>query len=385
MQTFWTVLLGLLALVWVVQSVRLFFGMRSLPRLGEAPPLAEADCPSISVLFSARDEQEKLPRALATMLAQDYPRYEVIAVDDRSTDATGRILDESAARDPRLKVTHIAELPAGWLGKPHGLQRAFEASSGEWLVCTDADVRLAPDLLRCAVGVASKRGWDHLTVFGKVDMFGFWERVLVTHFFFGGSLVLEFWRVSNPKSNRFAGAGMFQLVRRSAYEASGTHRRLAMEVLDDMKLGKIIKRAGFRSGVTGMDDRVAVRWNDGAANIIRGLEKNMFAAAYFSAWLALAAQLLLVLLLSPLAALFHFPVSSWAWTFAAAAAAAPALGQAMTCIQRGVSPLYGLTYPLGLLMFGYAVANSTMKTLRQGGVRWRDTFYPLEQLRKGLV
>lgn len=385
MHTFWTVLLGLLALLWVVQGVRLILGMRTLPRLDDASPLADADCPSISILFAARDEEEKLPRGLGTFQALDYPRYEIIAVDDRSRDATGRILQEAAARDARLKTMRVEELPAGWLGKPHGLQRAYEASSGEWLVFTDADVRFAPDLLRRAVAVVRQQGWDHLTIFGSVDMHGFWEHVLTSHFFFGGAMMLQSWQVSNPRSRAFAGAGMFQMVHRSAYEKSGTHRRLALEVIDDVKLGKIIKRAGFRSGVVSMDDRVAVRWHAGVANIIRGLEKNMFAAAYFKTWLVVFALAVFTMTLAPIGLLFVLPVASWAWTFALLATLVPMLLQGWTCVPARISPLYGLTYPLGLILFGYAVANSTFRTLRQGGVYWRDTFYPLEDLRKGLV
>jgi len=93
------------------------------------------------MLFAARDEEKKLPGALATLVAQDYPHLEIVAVDDRSSDATSRILDEFAASHSQLRVVHVRELPPGWLGKPHALQKAYEASTGEWLIFTDADVR----------------------------------------------------------------------------------------------------------------------------------------------------------------------------------------------------------------------------------------------------
>jgi len=117
----WITLFGLLAAVWVIAGVRMVLGMRRLPRLDDAAPLADVDCPSVSILVAARDEEVKLPQALATLLAQDYPRYEVVAVDDRSHDATPRILDEFARTHANLKVLHLSELPKGWLGKPHAL------------------------------------------------------------------------------------------------------------------------------------------------------------------------------------------------------------------------------------------------------------------------
>jgi len=107
---------------------------------------------------------------------------EIIGVDDRSEDATGRILDEFAATHPRFRAIHVTELPDGWLGKPHALQNGYEASSGEWLLFTDADVRFKPDVLMRAVRIAKERKLDHLTLFGDVDMVGFLETVLITFF-----------------------------------------------------------------------------------------------------------------------------------------------------------------------------------------------------------
>ena len=136
----------------------------------------------MSILFAGRDEAEKLPGAIETMLALDYPRYEVIAVDDRSEDATGAILAAAAKNDARLKPARVDSLPAGWLGKPHALQQAYERSSGEWLVFTDADVHFAPDLLRRAIALAEENHWDHMTLLGAPKMYTFGEKVAMMFF-----------------------------------------------------------------------------------------------------------------------------------------------------------------------------------------------------------
>src|SRR5208337_2521788 len=107
---------------------------RAFAWLKSYAPAKDADCPRISLILAARDEEENLPAALATLIAIDYPRLEIIAVDDRSRDATSRILDDFAATHDRLRVVHVAELPKGWLGKPHALQKAYKASSGDWLL-----------------------------------------------------------------------------------------------------------------------------------------------------------------------------------------------------------------------------------------------------------
>src|SRR5260370_4879251 len=208
-----------------------------LPWIRDFPPAPDAECPSVSILFAERDEEDKLPAALATLMEIDYPNLEVIAVDDRSNDSTGRILDEFTAEHSRLRVVHVSRLPSGWLGKPHALLKAYEASTSDWLLFTDADVRFKPDVLRRAMALAKVRGLDHLTLMGDVEMVGFWETVLITFFGMAFNIATDPYRVANPNSRMYIGVGAFQLLKRSAYEGSGTHRRLAMEVVDDMKLG----------------------------------------------------------------------------------------------------------------------------------------------------
>jgi hypothetical protein len=375
---------GLIALFWLTHGLRVAYGAIRLPWVKDFAPAADDDCPTISILFAARDEEEKLPAALATLMEIDYPNLEVIAVDDRSQDATGRILDEFAAAHPRLHVVHVTELPEGWLGKPHALQKAYEASSGEWLLFTDADVRFRADLLRRAIAMARTRNLDHLTLLCDVEMIGFWETVLITFFGLGFHLGTEPGRVSDARSSRYVGVGAFQLLRRSAYEASGTHRRLAMEVVDDMKLGKIVKQAGFRSCCGVAQDFVAVRWHAGVGNLVRGVTKNFFAGAGYSLGLVVV-QLAGLMMMNVLPFVGVVFAHGWIRLFCAIAVVIAVCFQAGVAIVMRVSPLYALTHPLGGLLFCYMLLRSTVVTLWQGGIIWRDTFYPLEELKRGVV
>lgn len=362
--------------------------MSRLPWLSDVAPLpAQAPdrvAPLVSIIFSARDEANKMPAALETLLAQNYPRLEIIAVNDRSSDETPHILHEIARSRRNLFVTDIDTLPPGWLGKPHGLTAGFQRSRGDWLLFTDADVHFAPDVVGHALALATERNWDHLTLLASVEMRGFWEITAISFFGLGFVFGNEPWLASNPRSARYVGVGAFQLVRREAYEKCGGHARLRMDVIEDMKLGKLIKMAGFRSGVAVAQKEVRVRWHDGIRNVVRGVTKNMFAAVHYNPMFALGAILLSVAM-SVLPFVGVIFASGWARVFAGVSAGFAVVVQGAMIWSTDASPLYGLTHPLGALIFCWMLLRSAIATLWRGGVVWRDTFYPLEELRKGMV
>ena len=378
------VVYGFTVSFWVFYGLHVAYGALRLPIIKDIAVASDADCPRTSILFAARDEEEKLPAALTTLMEIDYPDLEVIAVDDRSRDSTRRILDEFAALHPRLRVVHVEDLPPGWLGKPHALQKAFEAAIGEWLVFTDADVRFKPDVLRRAITLARRQKLDHLSLLCDVEMVGFWEKALITFFVAIFHLATNPRMVGSHRSPFYVGIGAFQLVKRSAYEASGTHRRLAMEVIDDMKLGKLVKRAGFRSGVGISQDSVVVRWHAGFGNLIRGVTKNFFAGfGYNLGFVAVGVGGLLLLNVMPFFGLVFG--QSWVRIFAAIALVISLGFYGGAAASMRVSPLYALTYPLGSIILSYMLLRSAIVTLKQGGIVWRDTFYPLDELKRGVV
>jgi hypothetical protein len=215
-------------------------------------------------------------------------------------------------------------------------------------------------------------------------MIGFWEKVLITFFGLAFHLATDPYRVSNPKSWTYVGVGAFQLLNRTAYEAAGTHKRLAMEIVDDMKLGKIVKRAGFRSAVGLAQNAVTIRWHAGLGNLVRGVTKNFFAAlGYNVALVALAAVAMLLLNVAPFIAVFT--AHGWTRALAAIAVALAISFHVGVDIVMRVSPLFSLTHPLGALLFCYMLLRSAVVTLWRGGVVWRDTFYSLEELKRGVV
>jgi cellulose synthase/poly-beta-1,6-N-acetylglucosamine synthase-like glycosyltransferase len=191
-------------------------GARSL-RAFPGPRRAEARTPPVSIVVAARDEARAIERAMRSLLALDYPGLELVAVDDRSADPTGAILDRLAAANARLKVLHVRELPAGWLGKNHALALGARDATGEILLFTDADVEFAPYSLREAVAVLEDERLDHLALAPRLRLPGAWLAACVAYFGRQFYVFLRPWRARDPRSGAHIGVGAFNLVRASAY------------------------------------------------------------------------------------------------------------------------------------------------------------------------
>ena len=350
-------------------------------------PQVNGVVPRVSIVVPARNEEAKVEEALASLLRLDYPQYEVLAVDDRSTDATGEIMEGVAAAhtgNPPLKVIHIHDLPAGWLGKPHAMWTAAQQAAGDWILFTDADVMFRPDCLRRALAYAEETKADHLVVFPSYRVQGVGEAMMLAGF----SLLFVFghrpWKVADTRADDFMGLGPFNLIRRHAYEAIGTFQALRMEVIEDMKLGKLVKQHGFAQRNVFGPGLLDWHWGHGAFGLVGNLTKNLFALMQYRWPRALGACLLLAFLnLMPFLGVWLAP----GWAKAGYVVALTALAVLYLGLSRRVpiSPLYFFTHPISTLLLIFTMLRSIAHVLRHGGVVWRGTRYSLEELRRGLV
>ena len=264
---------ALLAAGWTYKLIECALGMPKVPEISQPewlPKEGEA-LSRISIIVPALNEQEKLEPALRSLLALDYLNYEVIAVDDRSTDRTGEIMDRLAREFPaKLRVVHVKELPSGWLGKPHALQKGSELATGGWLLFTDADVTFRSDTLRRAVTLATRTQADHVVLFPTLLTESWGERMMLAFLSLAFTL-RRLWKVSDPKSGDFVGVGAFNMVRRGSFDALGGMHPLRMEVIEDMNLGKLTKKHGFKQVAAFADDLLTIHWARGAWGIVRNL------------------------------------------------------------------------------------------------------------------
>lgn len=238
---------------------------------------APADAPLISVVLPARNEAANVERCVSSLLAQRYPRLEVIVVDDGSTDATPAILARLAAADARVRVVRGGPLPRGWTGKNHAVFTGVQYARGAWLLFVDADVRLHPGALGAAYLAARRSDAAMLSLWARQELGSFWERVAQPVIVGMSHAADPFQKVSNARYPDAAFAnGQFILVERGAYERIGGHAAVRDEVVEDQMLSRRFKHAGFRMLMMDGTRVLSTRMYMSLADIWEGWSKNNF-------------------------------------------------------------------------------------------------------------
>lgn len=376
--------------VWASVFIGFMVTLRRIPRLEEERQtlrISTENWPSLSIIVPACNEAEHIESAMKSILAQDYPSFEVIAIDDRSTDATGEILDRLAKMDTRLRVLHIRNLPQGWLGKVNAMHQGVQQATGEWLLFTDADVHYHPGVLRHAITYVNHNEIDHLALVPRVVINSFLLEVAVRAF---GLLLLLSARaaqVNLPNSKTPFGIGAFNLVRAGLFEQTPGFEWLRLEPGDDYGLGLMIKQAGGSTRLAFANTDLSMTWYENVRAMFKGLEKNMFGpGAHYQWWRMLVVVFgLWALLAAPCVALIAGMITG-SWIMLGASVVAFAFHVVFSfsaVLEQRSETLSLLLFPLGVLMFTAMVLRSGLKCLRNGGIDWRGTHYSIDELRAG--
>ena len=393
---------SVLAVAWASRIVDAALGMPSVEDVSRPEwDRALAGNPRVSIIVPARNEEESVEQAVNTLLSLDYPNYEVIAVNDRSTDSTGEILERvekdphfsqnqqgvgntSSVFSPAFRVVHHRELPSGWLGKTHAMWTGANEAGGDWLLFTDADVLFKPDSVRRVLAYAEAERADHVVLFPQMIMKRPGEYMMIAFFQTMFTFGHRPWKVADPSTDDHMGVGAFNLIRRSVYQAVGTYAALRMEVLDDMKLGKVVKKAGYRQRNVFGGDLISLRWAHGAMGVVNNLTKNFFAVLSFQWWRTLVSACGLAFLnLLPFIGVWL--AHGWArLPYAIALFSMFSIYVGMSW-RSAVPAYYFFLHPVSTVMFVYTLLRSMVMTLWNDGIVWRGTKYPLEELRKGMV
>ena len=351
-----------------------------------SPP--PSDAPLLSVCIPARNEARNIRACVEAVLAQDYPNFEVIVLDDCSTDSTPTILAELAARDSRLRPIRGSDLPTGWAGKPYALHQASAAARGPWLCFIDADTFISPVTLSSCCARALETDADLFTIMTFQFMGSFWEKVVMPLVMTGLSVGFSPRKVNDPQRRDAIANGQFILIKRAVYDAIGGHESVKDSIVEDKAIAEQTKWNGYRLIVadgmqiahTRMYTSLPEMWEGWTKNIYLGLrdQPSLTALGVFGAFLCVIVSL--VLPAWPLLGfLWYFNAGSW---MAATVIIESILLWAYMIYARSkiaekmkISRWYAFTTPLGAAVFGAMMFASTWKVLSRTGVMWKGRVY----------
>ena len=340
------------------------------------------DPPMVSVCVPARDEERGIAACLESLLAQDYPRFEVIAVNDHSSDRTGELIRELAEKDSRLIALDGKDLPQGWLGKPFALHQAFQRSKGDILLFTDADPVFKPHALSTAISTMREKGLDALTLMPQAEFGSFWERAVQPVIFGFIASLTRFRKVNSTDHKSAMGFGAFLMFTRSAYETIGGHEGGKADVLEDVLIAKRLKKAGLKLLVADAKRLFSIRMYYGFREIWSGWRKNMFLAMKRSVLRAFYyVSMVQMFVITPYLVLLWNLVEGTGLVWIGLSLFGVSMVSAAkikACDEMGLNRLNACLFPIGAVVMAAIMLNSMVQTLFFSRTEWRGRVYSVE-------
>jgi glycosyltransferase involved in cell wall biosynthesis len=394
LKSIWLALIVIGLLYWVGNIFLARLLMRGVRVLENLSPTEPAVWPKVSVIATACDEEKDVEAAVLSRLHDNYPNLELILVNDRSTDKTGEIIERLARSDSRVTTVHITELPKGWLGKVWAMQKGVELATGDWLLFSDGDLQISNGALKKAVALCEQDKIDLLSVLPVLLPVGIIVDAVLAALIRVLCFSVRVWAVPNPKSKAFLGIGAFDLVRRAAFERTPGFEWLKMEVSDDAAMGLMMKQSGARTETLNGRGQMSLRWFTSVSQIESAGERAFYTAAsdYSIGRVIFIAVALFFLELAPFLALipigFTGPVVAGShmtvMQMIGVVMVAVALAVTVTVDKwMGRHTFPALFYFAGTIPGLYMMVISGCRAWRRGGLMWRGTFYPIDELKKG--
>ncbi len=370
----------LLFIYWIFFLVFICWGLVATQKLERFSFLAhnKTNWPAVSIIIPARNEERALETALRSILSLDYPAIEIIAVNDRSEDRTGEILERLSKTDSRVKMITIKDLPSQWLGKNHALQTGLEKAQGEYILFTDADIHFEKDALKLAIAYAEEKKLDHLPILFEARGGTFWLRVFEVSFMLHLLAFMQPWLYKTKIPTAVIGVGGFNLFRRERLAQLGGLKTLRLRPDEDWKLGRLMKTSNSRRDCLDGSSKIWLYWYQNLPEALQALEKNLFAAFNYQSWLLILGVIgLLLTYFAPFISYFIFA------DYKFLSLILPPLFVLVTWASTGFKKEWVLPVcllPVSALIFAFALLRTMLINKKQGGLKWRGTFYPLSDL-----
>jgi len=369
---------------WLLQLILTLRVIKSVPLLKNLPDMEQKEWSKVSVVIPARNEADTIEQAVKLRLQDDYPNLEILMINDRSTDQTGKIIDKLAKLDRRIKAIHISKLPEKWLGKLYAMHQGVKQATGDWFLFSDADVHIKPGTIKRAVAYGESRKLDHVAVLPELLPTNFLLDITLSTFVRMICLAGRIWAVEDEKSEAAAGAGAFNLVRRIAFDKTNGFKEIKLESADDVALGRMLRRSGARQVLFNGRRYVSVCFYRSLHEMAVGSERATFTSmGNFS-----LTRLVLISVI-----MFGLEMSPFLLLFGGGFSLAPLFGLIMFLIAVIVSILMNkwahrslitsFFFPIGVLIMIIMILRAGILGVKRGGVIWRGTFYPTEELRQG--
>jgi chlorobactene glucosyltransferase len=344
------------------------------------------ELPFVSIIVPARDEEENIGACLQSLTNQDYHNFEIIVVDDRSTDRTQEIVREFSASDPRIKVLHVGDLPKGWTGKNHAIHCGIPLAKGELLLFIDADTEHDPNCVTASVAYFERKNLDALSLEPHFEWTGFIQKLAFSVFTLITACLFPVFLVNKKGSKLALSNGQYILIKKDVYKKVGGHEKIKDKILEDLALIENVKAAGYDYNLAVGTDIITVKMYKDIASFWQGWSRILFLALKRNCFIAFVLYVLAII-----SSLFPFVVLSA--TIVPLVTHLPAINPISildfiviavllltTCFVNmifRINPLYSLLHPIAIITGMAIMGNSVWLSLHKKEITWKGTTYKI--------